>query len=68
MLHGNTAEVALVMLFSLEGGDQLADQIGKIPIIDAVQLNIVVFKAVQLLQGDFFSVELTENRSAVTGA
>lgn len=46
---------------------ELIVNIGKIPVADAVELYIVVFKAVQLPHGDALTVKLSEYGTAIAG-
>ena len=46
---------------------ELIINVGKIPVVDAVHLYIVVFKAVQLLHGDALAVKLPEYGAAIAG-
>ena len=47
---------------------QLVVEIRQIPVKDAVHLDVVVFKPVQLAHGDLLAVELAQDRAAVARA
>ena len=47
---------------------ELVVQIGRVPVEDAVHLDVVVFKAVQLPHCQSFSVELAQDGPAIAGA
>ena len=47
---------------------QLVVEIRQIPVKDAVHLDVVVFKPVQLAHGELLAVELAQNRAAVARA
>ena len=55
-------------LESIKGLLRLVEQIEAVPVQDAAEVDVVVFKAVQLLHGDLLTVKGTENAASVAGA